>query len=421
MKNIQAVILAAGKSSRFYPFSNGVHKTMISLLGKPILAHTVDGIKKIGINKIVMIVKDDGAIKKYFGNGKRFGVSITYVIQKEALGMGDALLKASKNIKGDFIFLGGNHVNSHLLIADLMNKNKKGIDGIVVTKRRDDTWDYGVVKLKGDRVSSVVEKPKRGSEPSKDCLVSIYYLPADFIMVLKKIKNHHYSFEEALNNFAKKKNIVACQTGHEITTLKYPWHLLNIKNYLLKTIKSSLGKATIAKSAEIIGNVIISDGAKIMEGVHIKGPCYIGENVYIGNNALLRNGVDIEKGSVVGAYMEIKNSLVMEDAKTHSGFIGDSIIGQNCRIGGSFSTANVRIDRGFVKAKILDQKIETSFKYLGAILGHNVRVGVRASTMPGVIIGSSAVVGPSTVVVSNIPQNTRYYTKFQEIIEEKVK
>ena len=49
----------------------------------------------------------------------------------------------------------------------------------------------------------------------------------------------------------------------------------------------------------------------------------------------------------------------------------------------------------------------------------NVKVGVQSSTMPGVIIGNNVIIGPSTVVKKNIPSNVTYYTKFQEIVEEK--
>jgi len=62
--------------------------------------------------------------------------------------------------------------------------------------------------------------------------------------------------------------------------------------------------------------------------------------------------------------MEVKNTLIMEDSKTHSGFIGDSVIGRNCRIGAGFNTANVRLDRATVKVVIKEQKTDTGLKSL---------------------------------------------------------
>lgn len=417
---MQAVILAAGQSSRFYPFSNGVHKTMISLLGKPILAHTVEGIKNSGINELIMIVRGDGVIEDYFGTGGKFGVDVTYIVQEEPLGMGDALLKAGKHINGEFILLGGNHVNSAVLLKELINKKQKDVDGVVIVKKRINTWEYGVVSFDMDTVSSIVEKPKKGTEPSNYCLVSIYLLPLEFMITLKKTKNHHYNFEEALDVFARKRTVKVHITEQEIATLKYPWNILDVKNQMLRTNKKHIGKnATIAKSVEIMGNVWIEDGAQLLEGVRIKGPCYIGKNVYIGNNSLLRDGVDVEGGATIGAYTEVKNTLIMAKSKTHSGFIGDSVIGENCRIGAQFCTANVRLDRETVKTVVKNEKIDTGFKSLGVMMGENVRIGIKSSTMPGVVIGNNTVIGPSTVVHHNIPENVRYFTKFKEVVMEK--
>lgn len=416
---MQAVILAAGANSRFYPFSNGIHKTMVSILGKPILAHTIDGLKRIGASDVIIVTRGDGVVEDYFGDGKKFGVSINYVVQKNPTGMGDALLLMKNYLKGDFILLGGNHINSNVLVSQLLN-NQKDADGVVLVNLRLNTWEYGVVKLENDRVLQVVEKPQKGREPSKLCLVSVYLLPVNFLSVLEKTTAHHYSFEEALDKFVKTAKVTAVKTGEEIATLKYPWDLLAVKNMLLKQLKSYRGKnLKIAQSAELIGQVFVDDGAIIMEGVRVKGPCYIGKNVTVGNNALLRGGVDIEENAVVGSYMEVKNSLVREGSTTHSGFIGDSVIGQKCKVGGDFSTANVRIDRDTVKVEVKGEKVNSSLKYLGAMMGDGVKVGLKSSTMPGVIIGGNSVIGPSTTVIRNIAPNSSYYTKFQEIIEEK--
>lgn len=186
-----------------------------------------------------------------------------------------------------------------------------------------------------------------------------------------------------------------------------------------ENIKKSIDKkAVIAKSAEIIGDVIISKGANIMEGVRIKGPCFIGKNVMVGNNTLLRDSVCIEENCSVGAFMEMKNTLLMSSSKTHSGFIGDSVIGKNVRVGAQISTGNVRLDRKTVSAVVKGEKIDTGIKSLGVMIGDNVHVGTKASSMPGVIVGNDCVIGPSTVVLNNVPDKTKYYTKFSEILSK---
>lgn len=417
---MQAIILAAGQSSRLYPFADGVHKSMISLLGKPILAHTIEGLKKVGIKDVIVVVNTDAKVRSYLGNGNKFGVHITYVIQDKPLGMGNALLLAGKQIRGDFLLLHAYHIDIATLAKNLITKKTKKTQAFLLVKRRRDTWVRGVLKVLGTRVTEVVEKPKKGQEPSDLCIVGVYLFPKAFIEILNNTPQEHYQLEKAISSFANKFEVGFVETRDETITLKFPWDLLTVKNYLFKSIKKSIGdNVNIAKSAQIIGEVVIEEGVKIMEGVVIKGPCFLGKNVFIGNNAMLRNGVDVEEGAVVGAYMELRNSLIMRGATTHAGFIGDSIIGEGCKIGTQFCTANVRLDRETIKAVIKNEKVDSGLDSLGVMMGKNVRVGIKSSTMPGIIIGQEAVIGSSTTVLHDVPADTRYYTKFQEIIEEK--
>ena len=109
----------------------------------------------------------------------------------------------------------------------------------------------------------------------------------------------------------------------------------------------------------------------------------------------------------------------MENSKTHSGFIGDSVIGKNCRIAAGFHTANVRLDRETVKVTVIGQKIDTGLKSLGVMVGDETRIGLKSSAMPGVIVGRSVTIGSGTNIMGNVEDNTKYYTKFQEVVVKK--
>lgn len=417
---MQAILLAAGRSSRLYPFGQDTHKSMIIMLGKPLIAHTIEGLKSAGITNIIVVENANGRIRDYLGEGKNLGVSIRYVVQEEPLGMGNGLLLAKEFLTEDFIALHGYHVDAQDMVKALIAKKTKSGQAVLLAKKRLDTWAQGVLTVKGDQVLDIVEKPKKGKEPSSLCVVGVYAFSPSFLKTIEKTKPDQYQLEDAIAKAASQSLVTYVETKATTVSLKYPWDLLNVKNFLLSKIKTKVAKnATIAKSAEILGKVIIEEGAKIIEGARIKGPAYIGKNVVVGDNALLRNGVDVEENSVIGSYMEVKNSLIMKNTKTHSGFIGDSVIGENSRIGTGFTTANVRLDRDTVKAFVNNEKVDTNLKSVGAMIGSNVTIGIKASTMPGVIIGNNATIGPSTVVMKNVSENVLYVTKFQEIVEEK--
>ena len=418
---MQAVVLAGGDSSRFYPYSKKAHKTMVKIMGKPILQHTLEGLKDAGIKDVIIRVKDDSVIENYFGNGQKLGMTIRYISQKDALGMGEVLLNAEKFLEGDFIFIGGNHVNSKDLVRELTSNKSEDSRGVVLVRERENVWDYGVAEIKDGKLVKVVEKPKKGEEPSKLCLVSAFLLPKDIIDVIKNIKMSEYNFEqEALSEYAKNNVLDVIATKNEISTLKYPWDILSLKNLLMKSVKGLVSSgAKISKSAEIDDNVVIESGAQILEGVKIKGPAYIGKDVKVGTNSLIRSGTDLEENVSLGAFTEVKNSLIMEGTSIHSGFIGDSIIGQNCKIGSGFTTANKKIDRSNIEVTVRGKKVDTGLRAFGAIVGNSVTLGIKVSTMPGVIVGNNSVIGPSTSVFKNVSDDVTYYAKFQEIIEKK--
>lgn len=420
--NNTAVILAAGQSSRMYPLADKAHKSMIRIMGKPILFYTIEALRKSGIHNLVVVVDEENSVREYFGNGQKFGVSIKYAVQSKPEGMGDALLACKDHIKTDFFLLHASHLDVDIFVEDLLKTKRKNIKGVMIATRKKSGRMQGVFKLSGKKVVEIVEKPKTGEEPSDMRVVGIYFFEKDFLYELEKTPKEHYRLEKAISNYAKVNHVEIVEVDKDTVSLKYPWDLLGVKNYLFKHIKRHISsKSNIAESAEIIGEVIVDDGVKIMEGVGIKGPAFIGKNVTIGNNALLRNGVDIEEECVIGGYMEVKNSIFMKNSTTHSGFIGDSVIGENCKIAAQFCTGNLRLDRKIVKSVVRNEETETGLKYLGVIVGRGTNIGIRVATMPGVIIGKNSIIGPSTIIMKNVSDNKRYYTKFKEIVSKNEK
>lgn len=414
---MQAVILAAGESTRFDPFRYFDHKSLVKILGKPIILHTIESVRKSGIKDIILIVSEKKGIKKLLGNGKKFGVNIKYVVQKESTGSGNGLLLAEKYIKSDFFLLNASRIDFKDFKDQMLKKKTAKDKAIFLAKKEKELGKFGVLKIKGDRVTGIIEKPAKGKEPSNFRLIGIYLFSKDFLKTLSEALDEHYRLENAISNFVRKEQVRFVETKNEAPSLKYAWNILEVKNYLLSKIKPMLGEnVSISKSAEIIGPVIISNNAVIMEGAKIKGPCFIGANTMIGNNVILRENVDVGRDCVIGANMEIKNSLIMDKTKVHSGFIGDSVIGENCRIGADFSTANVRLDRKNVLVIVKGKKVNSCLKFLGTMIGENTKIGIKVSTMPGIAIGRYSIIGPSTVVLNNVAENSKYYTKFKEIV-----
>ena len=99
-----AFILAGGKGTRLKPITNEIPKPLVPLHDKPILEHTIDLLKKFNIKNIILSIGFKGdKIREYFGNGKRFGVNITYVEEDSPLGTAGPLNLAKSLLTETFL------------------------------------------------------------------------------------------------------------------------------------------------------------------------------------------------------------------------------------------------------------------------------------------------------------------------------
>src|SRR3989344_8308544 len=220
----QAVILAAGESSRMFPYTDfSSHKSMIEVGGKPILQYLLEELKKNGLKDIILVVnKNDADIQKYFKNGKELGLSLKYAFQKEPKGMGNALLAARNYIKSDFCVINPNHINLSEFLPSVLRAFTSIYQGVLLGAKTKEPWRYGVLKTKGDKILEILEKPKRGKEPSNVRVVGLYLLKKDFLNTLSKIPSQKYQLEVALKQFFKKNQVRLLSPSKETLSLKYP-------------------------------------------------------------------------------------------------------------------------------------------------------------------------------------------------------
>lgn len=407
---MQAVILAAGESSRFWPL-NQRHKCLFKIMGKPLIWYTIESLKKAGIKDIIIIQSPKKDIEEELRNHD-LGLNIKYIIQPEPKGMGDAVFLTKELINGPFFVLNPYYFGIETIVKGMINKKQQNnVDLIVLSKEIDSSpWNYGnldlekVDEITTDRIIDIIEKPAKGKEPSCEpensdayCIkaVGIYLISPKFFDYYQETKEEHYNFEEVFKLFAKQGLAREFRCSDEIITLKYPWHLFEVNKYLMDKYLGN--KPQIGKNV------------KIYENTAIKGPCYVGDNCVIGNNALIREYANLENNCVIGANAEVARCIFQENVHVHSGYFGDSIFGKGCRLGAGNITANVRIDRGEIKPIVKGEKIGSGLNSLGCIIGENTKTGIHCSFMPGVFIGTNCQIGPGAIVHENIEDNTAFF------------
>lgn len=165
---MKAVIPAAGIGTRLRPHTLNKPKALLTVAGKPILAHIVDDLAAAGIDGFVLVVGYHGeAVQAWFAR-ERPGLDIAYVEQRERMGLGHAIWTARSAVGEEpfFCILGDT-----ILKADYSALLASPRSTIAV-REVEDPRRFGVVEMDGDRVRRFVEKPD--VPPSNLAIVGAY-------------------------------------------------------------------------------------------------------------------------------------------------------------------------------------------------------------------------------------------------------
>jgi UDP-N-acetylglucosamine diphosphorylase/glucosamine-1-phosphate N-acetyltransferase len=398
---LQTIILAGGTGKRVFPLAVNKPKPMFKILGKPLIQHVIETLKKAGLKDFVVVIGHNGEqIKEYLADGGKLGVKIEYTVQKEALGMANALETVKDQAEDHFFVVNADDVFESSLMKEMIRQFKESSADILLScKPVEETWKFGIIRIEDDKVVDFVEKPPRGQQPSNLAVVGVYLLTKRIFDYYKRIPVSDHQYEDAIQEFIQDKNTVgALSYNGFFAGYKYPWDLFAINRHLIDTqIKRQTIEedVEISERAQVEGNVWIRRGTKILEGVCIRGPCYIGAKSFIGNNSLVWRHSSIGNRCVVGFSTEIKNSIIGDDCWFHINYIGDSIISDNCLFGAGTITANFRFDEKNVKLNIEGERLDSGKDKLGALIGDNCKTGINACLSPGIKIGPHSIVGPN--------------------------
>lgn len=406
MIKMDAVILAAGEGTRLRPLTSTRPKPMLPVAGKPILEWDLEALSDNGFRKALLIVgykKEE--IVDYFG--KRFKeLRIEYITQKEQLGTAHAVSVVEDKIKDEFLVMNGDLIISNELIRGLVNKHRenKSKTSLCLVKVKNPS-EFGIVKLKGKRVTEIKEKPKK---PESDLAnAGIYILNREIFDAVRKIEKSmrmEYEITDAIKILIKKGEVHGFKSKGRWIDIGRPWDLLDANEIMIREMKLGKDKGIkIEKFAMIKGPVHIGKNTVIKSGSYIESPCYIGENCVIGPNSYIRPYSSIQNDVKIGNAVEIKNSIIMSGTNIgHLSYVGDSIIGEGCNFGAGTLVANLRVDDNEVRIEIKDKLTKSGRRKFGCLMGDNVKTGINVSIMPGRSIYPGAYVEAGCVVRNTI-------------------
>lgn len=313
---MKSIILCAGKGTRLRPLTHTSAKHLIPIANKPVLFYAIEAIRDCGIKDIGIIVGETGEdIKSELREGSKWGVNISYIEQKEALGLAHAVSVAKDFLGEDkfLMYLGDNLLKNG--VESYANKFIRGnYNAFVLLTEVDNPRQFGVAELEGGRVVRVVEKPK---EPvSNLALIGVYFFDKNVHQAIKSINpsaRGELEITDAIQWMINK----GYKVGAEI--IKGWWKdtgrpddILEANRLILEDIERDISGAKVDEKSQISGRVKIGKGTEIVNS-KIVGPVIIGEKArivdsYVGPFTSISERVEIRKS-------EIECSVVLEESK----------------------------------------------------------------------------------------------------------
>jgi len=183
----KAVVLAGGLGTRLRPITNEIPKQLMPIHGKSIMEHVFDLFKKYGIKDIILCVgyKAD-KFKEYFGDGKKFNLNITYVVEKKPMGTAGPIRLAKDLLDDTFIVCNADELKDIDLFDMYLNHKENGGAATIALTTVEDPSAYGVARLQGNKILEFVEKPKKEKAPSNLINSGLYIFEPEVIDYIPK-------------------------------------------------------------------------------------------------------------------------------------------------------------------------------------------------------------------------------------------
>jgi len=346
---LKAVVLAAGRGERLWPLTEDNPKPLLPLANRPVLERTLAALVSAGVRQIVLVIGfRSEKIRDRLGKGEGTGAELKYVKQKNAKGTADALGTCSKELQGEDRFLviyGDDHYETSVPRTFLARaRQNKGIT--LGTASVQDASRFGKIQSKRGLVTEIQEKASK-AEPGQ-VNAGIYLMDQSIFPAIRKTKRSirgELELTDAIRILIREGTQVHTQSlgSRKWLGISYPWDMLEANQWILESEKS-VKRGTIERGVHLSGSVVLEEGSVVKAGSYLEGPVHVGKRCHVGPNSYLRPYSTLGDDVKVGAGCEVKNSIVMRNARIpHLSYVGDSILGEACSLGAGTITANLRL------------------------------------------------------------------------------
>lgn len=326
----QAVILAAGQGTRLAPLTADRPKSLLPVVGCPILVRVMERLWEGGVRRFVIVVgPHERAVRAAIQATFEPSAEVRLVVQNVPTGTVDALGLARPLLDGPFVLTSVDNITSADHVRTLIARYEAGPEQLAVLSlipaMPAEIRQSAGVLIEGERIAAVIEKPD--NPPGQHAAIMVYALSPRVFDCLPLVEVSARGERELVN--ALEAGIRSGErVGYAITDwrlhLTRSGDLLDINRWYLQEGQHAHAGSAIPASARLEPPLWIDAGVRVGDGV-VMGP-----NVYVERGATVGQGAQVRDAVVLGG-ADIPAFAVCQDAviDRHTTFAAD---GQRCEI-----------------------------------------------------------------------------------------
>jgi bifunctional UDP-N-acetylglucosamine pyrophosphorylase/glucosamine-1-phosphate N-acetyltransferase len=447
MKNVAAVVLAAGKSTRM---KSSLSKVMHPIAGRPVVSYVLEAARAAGAKPVCVVSSKE---QKELGDYLK-GKSVKTVFQKEARGTADAVMSARRALKGFegyvLILCGDVPLMRSEVLKEFVEHTRKHDATLgVVTMQLNEPGRYGrIVRDLDGHITRIVEaKDATGREQDiKEVNTGVFCVKKDWLFKsLNKVEPKNAQREYYVTDIVS----MAIAEGREVVSTIAPlaYEFLGINTrvelaHAAEIIRERINKAhqlagvgivdfrhtyvdvgvSIGRDTEVwpncfllgktkvgadcvIENGVVLKDAVVGDGVHIKSYSVIEESTVsaeatVGPFSRVRPQSRIGKKARLGNFVEVKKSEIREGAKAnHLTYLGDATVGEGANIGCGTITCNY----------------DGKHKHR-TVIGSGAFIGSDTQFIAPVRVGKGATVGAGSTITDNVPPESLALARSKQVV-----